>query len=151
MRYGPEPDWGPRAGLAQVQSGVSSAAGALLFALVLEVPDADGDAEDGEEEFAKGFDSVLVVGLPNGVAGDANAGEDKVPPFPSFSLLDGIGSLRKASEGGERPVGLRVRFGGWSGSRGAREGGCQGWCRCGHSNGRRRWSGCNGHAHGGCG
>ena len=68
----------------------------LLAALVLEIPNANGDTKHGEEQFAQRFEAMLVVGLPDGVTADANSGEDKIPPFPFFGL-----AIADGFQGGE--------------------------------------------------
>jgi hypothetical protein len=64
--------------------------GAFFLPFVLEIPDADGDAKDGEEQFAERLDAVLVVGLPDGIPGDADAGQHKIPPLPFLSVFAGF-------------------------------------------------------------
>ena len=64
----------------------------VFLSLIEEIPNADGNAKDGEEQGTEWFDAMLVVGLPNGVAADANSGEHKIPPlpFPAFGLVSAL-------------------------------------------------------------
>jgi hypothetical protein len=54
----------------------------FLSALVEKIPNADRNAQDGEEQRVEWLDAVLGIRLSDRITADANTGEDKVPPFP---------------------------------------------------------------------